>query len=146
MKQIPSNIKNLYDRYLIKKAIPKTAYFLYRKWLRYYLDFCEKYDFNQLNKKSLNPFVNKLENKGQTEQQRKQAYHAVSLFYELGSSKSEKDALSKNKKGDLSTKKDIPKPINVSWVPVYDGLTAEIKLRHYSPKTLKSYRSWIRKF
>jgi hypothetical protein len=72
MKQIPSNIKNLYDRYLIKKAIPKTAYFLYRKWLRYYLDFCEKYDFNQLK-----------ENKGQTEQQRKQAYHAVSLFYEL---------------------------------------------------------------
>lgn len=31
-----------------------------------------------------------------------------------------------------------------SWVVVFDGLTREIKLRHYSPKTLKSYRGWAR--
>ncbi len=33
-----------------------------------------------------------------------------------------------------------------SWVAIYDGLVAEIKLRKYSPKTLVSYRGWIRKF
>lgn len=31
-----------------------------------------------------------------------------------------------------------------SWVFVYDTLNSEIKIRHYSPKTLKSYRSWTR--
>ena len=33
-----------------------------------------------------------------------------------------------------------------SWVLVYETLNSEIKIRHYSPKTLKSYLSWIRHF
>jgi len=33
-----------------------------------------------------------------------------------------------------------------SWVAIYDALEAEIKIRHYSPKTLSSYRAWLRKF
>ena len=35
---------------------------------------------------------------------------------------------------------------NQSWQHIYDGLDDEIKVRHYSPKTLKSYRIWVRKF
>lgn len=31
-----------------------------------------------------------------------------------------------------------------SWVTVYKQLENEIKLRHYSPKTLKAYRTWTR--
>ncbi len=33
-----------------------------------------------------------------------------------------------------------------SWAHVYEKLQAEIKLRHYSPKTLSTYQSWLRKF
>lgn len=33
-----------------------------------------------------------------------------------------------------------------NWVYVYDALNSEIKIRHYSPKTLKTYRSWARHF
>ena len=33
-----------------------------------------------------------------------------------------------------------------SWVDLYEKLETAIKVRHYSPKTLKSYRSWARKF
>lgn len=33
-----------------------------------------------------------------------------------------------------------------SWVYVFDQLQTEIKIRHYSPKTLKAYRSWISNF
>ncbi len=33
-----------------------------------------------------------------------------------------------------------------SWVSVYKQLENEIKLRHYSPKTLKAYRTWTRQF
>lgn len=48
---------------------------------------------------------------------------------------------------DTDTK---PKPESTktatNWKPVFDELHAEIKLRHYSPKTLKSYSSWLAKF
>jgi len=33
-----------------------------------------------------------------------------------------------------------------SWITVYEQLETAIKVRHYSSKTLKSYRSWARKF
>jgi len=48
MKQTPLNVKILYDQHLIQKEIQKNVRFYYRKWLRYYLDFCDKYNFNQL--------------------------------------------------------------------------------------------------
>jgi integron integrase len=37
-----------------------------------------------------------------------------------------------------------PETSGQSWVPVYKQLENEIKLRHYSPKTLKAYRTWTR--
>jgi integron integrase len=33
-----------------------------------------------------------------------------------------------------------------SWVKEYEKLQNEIKVRHYSPKTLRTYRGWARKF
>jgi integron integrase len=110
------------------------------------LDFCVKYRFNKLNKETLDHFIKKLTDKKQTIQQQNQAYHAISIFYELGSFNSEKNTSIKNKNEQLSTKKCNVKITNANWMPVYESLTAEIKLRHYSPKTLKSYRSWIRQF
>jgi len=60
MKQIPSNIKVLYDAHLKNKAISKSAHFNYRKWLRYYLDFCAKYHLNELKKENIVHFIKKL--------------------------------------------------------------------------------------
>jgi site-specific recombinase XerD len=112
------------------------------------LDFCDKYHLNELKRENVVHFIKKLKDKKQTAQQQKQAYHAISLFYELGLEpiNSDKLALLKNKDEKLATKKDSLKLTNANWAPVYDGLISEIKLRHYSPKTLKSYRSWIRQF
>lgn len=36
------------------------------------------------------------------------------------------------------------KNTGISWEFVYDQLVKEIKIRHYSPRTLKSYRGYIR--
>ena len=38
------------------------------------------------------------------------------------------------------------KETGTSWVFVFDQLVNEIKIRHYSPKTLKAYRGYIRQF
>ena len=83
MKQIPSNIKALYDAHLKNKEISKSAHFHYLKWLRYYLDFCDKYHLSTLKKENCAHFIKKLKDKNQTAKQQKQAYHAVSLFYEF---------------------------------------------------------------
>jgi len=150
MKQIPQQIKTDYDVLLKDKVVPENAHVHYRKWLRYYLDFCEKYHLKQLERGNLALFIKKLREKKQTPQQQKQANHAILLFYELmGYIKPDKSESLKNKHDKLPEKKDElsqPKRTNASWVPIYDGLKAEIKMRHYSPKTLKSYRSWVRHF
>jgi hypothetical protein len=79
MEPIPAEIRNRYDAALVKGDVPLSAHFHYRKWLRYYLDFCLKYRYEILEKESLSYFLKKLGAKNQTEQQQKQAFHAVSI-------------------------------------------------------------------
>jgi len=81
MEQIPSDIKVLYEAHLKDKTIPKSAHFHYRKWLWYYLDFCERYHLNELKKENLIHFVEKLKDKNQTAQQQKQ--HIMPYRYSM---------------------------------------------------------------
>ncbi len=37
-----------------------------------------------------------------------------------------------------------PEALKQNWMPIYTQLENEIKRRHYSPKTLKAYRTWTR--
>ena len=142
MKHIPSDIRELYDAHLNNKAIPKTAHFYYKKWLRYYLDFCSKYRYQQLNKESLNYFIKKLKEKKQNDQQLKQAFHAISLYYELGSINYGKEKSFKNKNEKLSTKKESLRLTNANWVPVYNKLTAEIKLERIN-RINRIFEKWF---
>ena len=86
-----------------------------------------------------------MEEKKQNEQQIKQAYYAISLYYELGLINSEKDSPFKYKNENLSIEKESFKPTNANWVPAYNILKNEISLRHYSVKTLRSYTGWVRR-
>src|SRR5436309_5999542 len=80
---IPSAIGKRFEQFLTRKALPPTVRFLYTKWLRFYWDFCDKYHHDSLHPGSLPLFLRKLRDKHQSEQQQKQAQHAVSLFYEM---------------------------------------------------------------
>jgi hypothetical protein len=122
MKPIPAEIKIPYDAALAKKDMPLPAHFHYRKWLRYYLDFCLKYHYEILDKESLSYFLKKPEDKNQTEQQQKQAFHAVSIFYEIESIDQDRIKALKNKKENISTKKTASDATNVDWSPVYRNL------------------------
>ncbi len=144
MKPIPPEIKILYDAALVEKGVALPAHFHYRKWLRYYLDFCLKYHHESANKDSLALFVQKLKDKNQTEQQRKQAIDAVSIYYKIKKSDQDKSQTLKNKNENISTKKTVLKSTNADWSSVYINLISEIKLRHYSPRTLEAYRGWVR--
>ena len=53
MKLIPPKTKVLYDAILAEKGVPLPAHFYYRKWLRYYLDFCLKYHLEPQKKRAV---------------------------------------------------------------------------------------------
>ena len=216
MIAIPSAIRVPFEQRLLENAIPKKTHWSYIKWLRYYLDFCEKYDFRDAKIESLAPFLRKLKEKNQTKEQQQQAMDAVELYFDLTDGKypipklplhpktiykghaAFKDARQfsvkkksggkpiaegpwENKAGPVEalriadrgpTYRDsnqvhtIKKPETAfygppnapyqsnqakntggsSWQAEYTRLSNEIQVRHYSPKTLKTYRGWMQKF
>ena len=55
MLAIPSALQAQFEEYLRNKEIPSSLQGTYKKWLRYYLDFCQKYHFPPIHKDSLPP-------------------------------------------------------------------------------------------
>ena len=84
MQQIPINIKQAYNRLLQDKKIPLYAHNYYIKWLRYYLDFCQKYNFKETSREGLPAFIRKLAEKKQNSHQQKQASHAINKHRKKG--------------------------------------------------------------
>ncbi len=70
------------------------------------MDFCLKYHYEISDKESLSYFLKKLKDKNQTEQQQKQAFHAVSICFEIESIAQDSVGILKTKKENISTKKD----------------------------------------
>ncbi len=70
MPRIPNAVFDRYVAHLIKKKIPPARFAEYRKWLRYYLDFCDKYSVpaNEGEREWL--FCGKLKEKKQSETER----------------------------------------------------------------------------
>ena len=79
MIPLPPQIANQFNTLLVEQAISNSVCAYYRKWLRYYWDFCHKYQFDPVCRQSLSPFLQKLQDKNQAESLRKQAHHAVSI-------------------------------------------------------------------
>ncbi|MBN1931862.1 MAG: hypothetical protein JW786_09670 [Desulfobacterales bacterium] len=86
MLSIPPALMRSYDLLLNRKGINNNHQPHYKKWLRYYLDFCNKYEYNPKDIRSFPAFNDKLKNKKQPESLRKQAYFTVSLYYEITTS------------------------------------------------------------
>ena len=118
---------------LAKAGVGSTDTRDYMKWLRFYLDFRAKYEFPPRDTDSLEPFVQKLTQKGQSISQRKQAAHALSIYYRLM-----EQWVAKSGPGGP--------PGNREWEVALESMKDAIRVRRYSPKTLKTYRSWVREF
>ena len=144
MKPLNPQLKTLFEALLLKRGIPLKIRFHYEKWLRCYLDFCSKYHYDRSNRGTIYPFIEKLREKRQTEQQQKQASHAISLYHEILSNERARIRAIKSKTEAYSTKKHHLSKTKADWTPIYNNLNDEIKLRHYSPKTLAAYRGWVR--
>jgi hypothetical protein len=179
MLNIPLKISKRYDELLTKSQINQRQRGHFKKWLRFYLDYCSKYQHAPNEQRSLSLFVQKLVDKGQSNFQCQQAQQSVQIYYQLIDTaitrtseasgadcvipvNRQKDvvysdvskatvnvsqhAVDAQAVADIRTGCEYVASPGVSWVSVYGTLTEEIKFRHYSPKTLKAYRGWIRKF
>jgi integron integrase len=157
MDSIPLQLQAEYEALLRNRSVPTGLHPLYKKWLRFYLDFCRKYRFQETERKSLEHFLQKLQEKKQTDLQQQQASRAIMLYYELN----EKQDNTLKEPLDIDSMSQIPEkqatatilPLQstksatgMSWVEAYTRLSNEIQVRHYSPKTLKTYKMWVGHF
>jgi integron integrase len=186
MRTISPSLQASFIAHLKEKMVPGNTHLFYVKWLRYYLDFCEKYRCPPEQRASLQQFLLKLQAKNQTPAQQQQAGHAVSLYYELlqpqapiavacspqrtitsinptaGSiragvsspepelpprepNRTEQSPVERSR-SPVSSQQTVNLRRGVSWKEEYARLTGEIKLRHYSPKTLRAYTQWVRHY
>ena len=84
MLNIPPAIARAYQEAAASGHVPVEQRAHYLRWLRYYLDFCHKYDHDPEVADSLLPFEEKLIEKHQGDWKRQQARRAVALYYRLG--------------------------------------------------------------
>ena len=165
-----------YGEVLAARRVPRAQWRNYHKWVRFYLHFCQKYRHHPTEAKSLELFLGKLASKGQTAAQQAQAhcavdYYAVFLSPELRSLRDDNavaPTAPKDRADGLAARKPqsvIGQPrmmaehahvlvqangsgeqTNAAWREAEAKLKDEIRLRHYSPKTLQAYAGWMRKF
>ena len=57
MNSIPLQLQTEFEAFLRNRSIPTGLHPFYRKWLRFYLDFCRKYRFPETERKSLYYFL-----------------------------------------------------------------------------------------
>ncbi|MDD5319409.1 MAG: hypothetical protein PHD43_02120 [Methylococcales bacterium] len=77
MLAISPNLTQLFEALLAKQGISIYQRSYYHKWLRYYLDFCDKYYLEPTERHNLSAFDEKLRAKNQSESQRQQAKPAI---------------------------------------------------------------------
>jgi integron integrase len=131
-----------YTDFLAQNNIAKAYEPFYLKWLRYYLDFCQKYSHQPDSPLSLPKFVEKLKGKKQPDTSIQQAKHAVTLYYNLKNAQESSPA-----KYTLNGKeKETPVAFQKDWDQAFAVLKQEIELRHYSKNTFQTYSIWARKF
>jgi len=89
MITIPNDIFTKYIAHLNKTGVPAASHAEYKKWLRYYLDFCDKYPVPEAKSERVRLFTDKLQDKKQSLAQRQRAANAVSLSLKCKSKKPE---------------------------------------------------------
>lgn len=166
---LPPHLYKQYLAYCIKNGVKDDDRADYVKWLRYFLDFCEKYHVTDEESQRGILFIGKLRSKGQSEEKRNQAEQAVSLYFQMikgvmtshppvtESQAAEIKAPLADSQETLIARNDNRKSFYIEagyqeksdspeWDDVISKLADEIKVRHYSRKTLKTYAHWSRQF
>ena len=167
MLLIPKSVYAQYLNHLKLNGVAVDQYQNYVKWLRYFLDFCEKHVIAHDKIERLQLFVEKLREKKQGDEQCRQATHAVTLYFEMQPHEplTPENIPVADEPSSVITEPNlfVPSPTpqrpsqfrlagyqeksdSPEWDEVLATMAAEIKVRHYSRKTLITYAKWSRHF
>lgn len=135
MIEIPLALERQFDQCLANESISREKRVYYIRWLRFYLDFCHKYDYSEAERGSLDLFDRKLEEKRQGSFQRKQASASVELYYRILEESGDRPEAESRLEEELEC-----------WAVVLRKLKECILTRHYSKKTLSTYAMWVKQF
>lgn len=83
MIQLPGHLVVRYQAYCRGCRINDSDRADYLKWLRFFLDFSEKYQITGEVETRIRRFLNKLQEKNQGEDRLRQAHHAVTLYFKI---------------------------------------------------------------
>ena len=84
MQPISDNVLSLFNAVLDKKVHSSGLHADYRKWLRFFLDYCSRYDPPKNRSELVRLFIAKIRSKGASGSDLHHAAHAVSLFFSMG--------------------------------------------------------------
>lgn len=169
---LPPHLYKQYRAFCADSGVKEDDLAEFLKWLRYFFDFCEKYEVSGDEKQRSRLFLEKLQQKKQTEEKRRQAQQAVALYYQMitrhiARSSAGKDQDLENRNATEVSFVHSSQPVQTAsdpresfyvvagykaksdspeWDEVIGKLADEIKVRHYSRKTLKTYALWSRQF
>lgn len=167
MIDFPKKLLPQYLKLLETRGVPAASHAECIKWCRYFLDYCAKYPAAISQAEQLSLFLEKLKAKRQSELQRRQAAYAVSKFFELQEEqllvKRPTETADRMRQTDHETSSvtgSVSKRYGTQyseagyqensdspeWDLVMKSMADEIRVRHYSRKTLKTYANWTRQF
>ena len=145
-----------FDRRMERRGVRAEDREDYRKWMWFYLDFCQKYGFPPRTITSLDPFIAKLASKNQPTEKQQQAADAIRLLIGPAAVRKEINVpgITHQHHGYSQDKAAVSLPMETgsdighgaSWEKEYRDLEGAIKLRNFSGKTLTIYRMWVQKF
>jgi hypothetical protein len=182
MIKVPPEIGTTYASHLRRCGLPGATAQDYMKWLRFFLDYCEKYQMSGGPGEQTGGFLKKLRQKHQSELQVREAAHAVSLYFQalggaplspVGSGANESLAAPAGPVAPPFETEPATPPLTPAdgvphreqtlprysqyrdagyqvtsaspeWDAVLSRMADEIKVRHYSRKTLRTYALWSR--
>jgi integron integrase len=159
---LPLHLISQYRTFCARRGVPEGAIADHMKWVRYFLDYCEKYQVSGDEAERTRLFLEKLLQKGQSEDKRRQAAWSVALYFAMiragrgavtleqpGAALSDfpsAEALRHSRPSQYKVAGYQEKSDSPEWDEVMARLADEIKVRHYSRKTLQTYAKWSRSF
>jgi integron integrase len=175
MRPLDQAVRDAFLEAARRRGVPAGEVWDYVKWLRYYLDFCDKYRHEVLDRESVQAFLLKLASKNQSAEQQAQAARSVRLYLELATPQAAALAAPASHappapatpraatpvrprpagaapaavggaRPDRVAEPATPWPGSSPWDAVIVRIKEEVKVRQYSPKTFDAYAGWVRQF
>ena len=168
---IPNAVYVKYVPHLNKRKLAGPLTQEYVRWLRLYLQFFNEKPVPEAKSERVRLFIEKLRDENRSQAQLNRAANAISLYFGLrlnvpldeNGDKAEPNTATSGDIPSASIDCPPPEPVLIrkshysdvgyepksdspEWDEALAALAAEIKVRHYSRKTLKTYALWTRKF